>query len=171
MHLSLIYINSTYFECRSFFINLFVIYSCLLFNIISIQSTYWAISEHGRHLREVASDMAGNVYHLHFDRVFVCILYPWLDLRCYQYCSEHSKEIKESWKSHSEREIGCHKIVNIPVYYQSTVLITCSKHESSFQIFKPFPRVASLSYITAFLALPFLQKWRFSIHFIVKVWI
>ena len=74
MHLSLIYINSTYFECRSFFIDLFVIYSCLLSNIISIQSTYQTISEHGRHLREVASDMAGNVYHLHIDRVFVCIL-------------------------------------------------------------------------------------------------
>ena len=68
----------------------------MLSNTISIQSTYWAISEHGRHLREVASDMAGNVYRLHFDRVFVCILYPRLDLQCYQYCSEHSKEIKES---------------------------------------------------------------------------
>ena len=76
-------------------ISLYVIYSCLLSNIISIQSTYWAISEHGRHLREVASDMAGTVYRLHIDRVFVCILYPRLDLRCYQYCSEHSKEIKE----------------------------------------------------------------------------
>ena len=91
MNLLLIYINSTYFECRSIFIC-----DLQLPYIVSIQSTYWEISEHGRHLREVASDMDGNVYLLHIDRVFVCILYPRLDLRCYQYCSEHSKEIKES---------------------------------------------------------------------------
>ena len=56
-------------------------------------------SEHGRHLHEVASDLDGNVFCIHCDSLFIYILRPWLDLRCYQFCSEHSKkEINISWK-------------------------------------------------------------------------
>ena len=53
-------------------------------------------SEHGRHLREVASDMGSNVFRIYCDRVSFRILHSWLDLRCYSYCSELPKEINIS---------------------------------------------------------------------------
>ena len=40
----------------------------------------------------MASDLDGNVFCIHCDSLFIYILRPWLDLRCYQFCSEHSKE-------------------------------------------------------------------------------